>query len=208
MTCRSLTRKASLLGFTAGTLVLSMTGSAYACTYFYGKLTVTATSPTDPLLTSSAFTDGAGGYSPNALEEGGVHGYCPIPAPVDNRTGSAASAAYPAQGMYKAETFGLQVGPTTTCVTQNQLTGELGGNATHDVRWLNMKNAVSQYCVSPNNDAVIESKGSITLTDGVGSGVFPQGTAAAGEVVKVCIRNDESLSSTGASAPDVKLLMI
>lgn len=209
MTRRSLTRRASLLGFTAGALALSMTGSAYACTFFYGKVTVTTTRAGYPNLI--AFTDGAGsGSSTNPLEEGGVHGYCPVPAPADNFTDAAVSGAYPAQGAYKAATFKLDVGKTTTCVKNNSLVDAGLGGATFRVRWLNMNKAVSQICVSAANDApgISEDKGSITLMGGVGSGVFNQGTAAVGDQVKVCIRDTVQDRNTGVSAPDVKLLMI
>lgn len=192
-------RRASLLSFAASGTVLAMTSTAFACTTFLGKLTVSAADPLTGATTTTAFTDGSGA----------THGYCPTPATVDNQVGGASELVPLAQGMYKASTFSLRVGPTTTCLpTQNSLKAEgTSRDNTYQVRWLNLTTnklvgtlAPSCFVDGDRNQTV----GTILITGGVaGPKSFPQGLSSAGDEVAICVKLD------GAGAPpQVNLRMI
>lgn len=215
-------RKASVLGFTAGVALLSMTSSAFACTFFYGKLTVTATRVVNGVTqTSTAFADG----NPNAF-----HSYCPTPAIVDAVSGGGSSIVYPAQAMYKAAMFTVTVGPTTTCgVTQNSLPSS--ANGTYDVRWLNLtannlnllETPVPSPITSPStppattvnlapncnlNSLPFQVVGTISIAGGVSAPkTFSQQPTSVGDEVNICVK----IPGSGADAPappQVKLRMI
>lgn len=214
MTGRSLTRRASVLGFTAGALALSMTGSAYGCTFFYGKLTVSATKIINgqPVV-STAFADGSGGFA----QKSGAHGYCP--------TGSAAGLAevvYPPQDMFIVPELTVQVGTTTTCApTQTAFTTPSG--ATGSVRWfnLNQTNTINQKlaltdlsanCHLANEGYTVHTLGPISIAANGNSAPTtfaqpPVSTVKVGDRVDICVTFTTN-PRPGDGPPLVKLSMV
>lgn len=180
-------RWAALTGFGAASAVLGLASTSFACTYYYGKSTVT---DVNNGVTSTAWADGAGGSEPHAFcAPGGVPTQFQPLHPVD-LTGQ----------------FTVGVGSTTLCTTATQ-----APDANFGINWSTPKPDVDQdevyvrgHCDA--NDNNLTSIGSMNVTNGVGSASVSVPTAFPGGPAAVCF--ESPLGPTGDSPPEVRLLVI
>lgn len=191
----SLGKRASALGLVAGGLVLAMASNAFACTYFGGKLTVRAATVTG--APTAAFADGS---------RDGYHGYCPAPASVDNDNNGVSKFIYPEQAMAAAGSFTVEVGQTTTCLgDQNVSDGGL-----HDVKWFNRtetRTTETELVFRDSCFAYGEKIGEIQIssTGLAPAQVFAQKATAPGDEVAVCL---DPNNAGAVSPPEVRVFML
>lgn len=186
-------RKKLLVAAAAAAAVLLMAGSAYACTVYKGKVTLTAT---------------GSGDTAEAHGKGGVHEYC---------SGSQTQTV----DMNATNQFSLALAPTTAACGGSQLpigTYEVRWvNMTGSNTVLNNGNAPWVYNCNVTASNVL-SLGSLTVNNsGVGSGSFqtaiggPFGTATpsngASGAVNLCVVPGLN-NPTSDSAPELALWVI
>lgn len=179
-------KRGVLLGFGAATAVLTLTSTAFACTIYKGKTTVT---DVNNGVTSTASADGSGGT--------GAHSFCGPdgqPSPVQAQ-----------QAVDLTGTFTVMVGLATVC-TDNK-----APQADYTINWATRKTDVPQpevpggLCNSAENDLV--NLGSITVSS-TGTGGAANNAASTPSIgpATVCLGSD--LGPEAASPPEVRLLVI
>lgn len=179
------------LVFGAGTVaaLLGLTSAAFACTSYYGKLTVSDVDANG--VTWSASADG----------NGGIHGYCPVPAdgvPFPQRVPIDLTGA-----------FTVAVGTTTTCADNNSMADSNNATGTFDVKWVNVPVVPEEtdnplpVCIAADT---FEDLGDVTLSSsGAGNlnATLPAGNALG--VVDICLAPDNASLD---SPPEVRLYVI